>query len=119
MANVLKPEKQDEIRALGRLGWSLRRIEEAVGVRRETISGYLKAAGIPVRGEGPRFLEGWRPPCVTNGLVSVGPSEGAGPRMAACPAGPPGIQPDLGSSKEGRQWPEQLQLSLRPGEGGG
>jgi len=29
MANVLNPEKQEQIRALGRLGWSLRRIEEA------------------------------------------------------------------------------------------
>ena len=31
MANVLKPEKQEQIRALGRLGWSLRRIEKATG----------------------------------------------------------------------------------------
>ena len=38
--------------ALGRLGWPLRRIEEATGVRRETISAYLKAAGIAVRGRG-------------------------------------------------------------------
>jgi transposase-like protein len=34
---------------LGRLGWPLRRIEAATGVRRETASAYLKAAGIPVR----------------------------------------------------------------------
>lgn len=37
---------------MGRLGWSLRRIEEATGVRRETASGYLKAAGIAVRPPG-------------------------------------------------------------------
>ena len=49
MANVLKHEKQEEIRALGRLGWSLRRIEEASGVRRETIARYLRWAGIRVR----------------------------------------------------------------------
>jgi transposase len=49
MANVLKHEKQEEIRALGRLGWSLRRIEEATGVRRETIARYLRWAGIRVR----------------------------------------------------------------------
>ncbi len=35
--------------ALGRLGWPLRRIEEATGVRRETASAYLKAAGIAIR----------------------------------------------------------------------
>ena len=40
--------------ALGRLGWSLRRIERTTGVRRETISGYLKAVGIVVPGRGRR-----------------------------------------------------------------
>ena len=49
MGNVLKPEKQEEIRALGRLGWTLRRIEEATGVRRETVGRYLRWAGIRVR----------------------------------------------------------------------
>ena len=49
MANVLSKQRKLEIQALGRLGWSLRKIEEATGVRRETISKYLKAAGIPVR----------------------------------------------------------------------
>src|SRR5947208_130344 len=52
MSNVLDDEKQQQIRALGRLGWTLSRIEEATGIRRETISGYLKAVGIPVRGRG-------------------------------------------------------------------
>ena len=52
MSNVLKEEKRQQVLALGRLGWSLRRIEEATGVRRETVSGYLKAAGLVVRGRG-------------------------------------------------------------------
>ena len=52
MSNVLSEEKRQQILALGRLGWSLRRIEEATGVRRETASGYLKAAGLTVRGRG-------------------------------------------------------------------
>jgi transposase len=52
MSNVLDDDKQHEIRALGRVGWTLSRIQEATGVRRETISGYLKAAGIPVRSRG-------------------------------------------------------------------
>ena len=43
-ANVLSEAKRDQVVALGRLGWPLRRIEEATGVRRETASGYLKAA---------------------------------------------------------------------------
>jgi transposase len=49
MANVLSEEKQKQIEALGRLGWSLRRIEEATGVRRETAGAYLRAAGVAVR----------------------------------------------------------------------
>ena len=52
MSNVLTEAKRQQILALGRLGWSLRRIEEATGVRRETASGYLKAAGLTVRGRG-------------------------------------------------------------------
>ena len=57
MGNVLKHEKQEQIRSLGRLGWSLRRIEEATGVRRETVSRYLRVAGIGVRGHRQRHLE--------------------------------------------------------------
>ena len=57
MANVLKHEKQEQIRSLGRLGWSLRRIEEATGVRRETVSRYLRVVGITVRGHRKRRLE--------------------------------------------------------------
>ena len=52
MANVLSKEKKQQVEALGRLGWPLRRIQDATGVRRETASKYLKAAGIPVRPTG-------------------------------------------------------------------
>lgn len=52
MSNVLSDDKRQQIIALGRLGWSLRRIEQATGVRRETASVYLKAAGIRVRQPG-------------------------------------------------------------------
>ena len=52
MSNVLNEEKQQQVIALGRLGWSLRRIEQQTGVRRETARAYLKAAGVAVRGPG-------------------------------------------------------------------
>ena len=52
MSNVLSEEKKQQVIALGRLGWSLRRIEKATGVRRETVAAYLKAAGIAVRPPG-------------------------------------------------------------------
>jgi hypothetical protein len=38
-----------QIIALGRAGWSARRIERETGVRRETVSAYLKEAGVAVR----------------------------------------------------------------------
>jgi transposase len=53
MSNALSEEKKQQVIALGKLGWPLRRIEQATGVRRETASAYLKAAGIVVRL--PRF----------------------------------------------------------------
>jgi transposase len=52
MSNVLEQHKQQEILALGRLGWTLQRIGQATGVHRVTVGEYLRAAGIPVRGRG-------------------------------------------------------------------
>jgi transposase len=52
VSNVLNEEKKRQVIALGQLGWALRRIEEATGVRRETAAGYLKAAGIAIRAPG-------------------------------------------------------------------
>jgi hypothetical protein len=49
VSNVLSDDKRQQVIALGRLGWSLRRIEAAVHIRRETIGSYLRTAGIPVR----------------------------------------------------------------------
>ena len=54
MSNVLSDEKRQQILALGRLGWTLRRIEQTTGVRRETASNYLKTAGIRVHPPGRR-----------------------------------------------------------------
>jgi transposase len=42
----LSEQKKQQVIALGRLGWSLRRIQRATGVRRETAAAYLTAAGI-------------------------------------------------------------------------
>ena len=52
MSNVLSEEKKQQVIALGRLGWSLRRTERAAHLRRETAGAYLRAAGIAVRPPG-------------------------------------------------------------------
>ena len=49
MANVLSETKKQQVLALGRLGWTLRRIQRETGVRRETAGDYLREAGISVR----------------------------------------------------------------------
>jgi hypothetical protein len=41
VSNVLNEEKKKQVIALGQLGWALRRIERATGVRRETAADYL------------------------------------------------------------------------------
>jgi transposase len=66
MGNVLSKDKREQVIALGRLGWSLRRIEQATGVRRETAGDYLRSAGIALRTPG-----GWgrKPP--TRAATSV------------------------------------------------
>jgi transposase len=74
MSNVLDQHRQQQVVALGRLGWSLRRIEETTGVRRETASEYLKAAGIPVRGRGGRPRV-WPPKPATTPEVSTDSGE--------------------------------------------
>jgi transposase len=69
MGNVLEKAKQEQVIALGRLGWSLRRIEEATGVRRETAGGYLRSAGIALRTPG-----GWgrKPPAKAATSMTTG-----------------------------------------------
>jgi transposase len=52
VSNILSQEKKQQVIALGRLGWTLRRIEQRTGVRRETASGYLKEAAVAIRPPG-------------------------------------------------------------------
>src|SRR2546425_11694507 len=76
MANILGDDTKQQILALGRLGWPLRRIEQATGVRRETASAYLKAAGIAIRAPRRR-----RPPPKPASEVSTDPAETSSHRI--------------------------------------
>ncbi len=83
MSNVLSEEKKQQVIALGKLGWPLRQIERATGVRRETAGAYLKAAGIAVR---PRAPWGRRAPAkpvdeVTPDLVDSKPANEVTPTL--------------------------------------
>jgi transposase len=72
MTNVLNEQKRQQVVALGRLGWPLRRIEEATGVRRETAGAYLRAAGIAIRP--PRHWGRRAPPAKPANEVSTDPA---------------------------------------------
>jgi transposase len=86
MANFLGDEKKHQVLALGRLGWPLRRIEHATGVRRETASAYLKAAGITIRDPRQR-----RPPAKPASQVSTDPANPASEVSTDLAALPPGL----------------------------
>jgi transposase len=77
MSNVLSEAKRQQVIALGRLGWPLRRIEQETGVRRETASVYLKAAGVGVR---PPGAWGRRAPAKPANEVTTGSEAGPAER---------------------------------------
>jgi len=52
MSYVLEQTKQQQVLTLGQLGWTVSRIAAAVHVDRATVTRYLRAAGVPVRGRG-------------------------------------------------------------------
>ncbi len=96
MSNVLSEEKKQQVIALGQLGWSLRRIQRATRIRRETAAGYLKAAGIAVRPPG-----GWgRSPAKPAIEVSTDPG-GENPAMEA--ARRPGRSPSASACEPYRE----------------
>jgi transposase len=111
--NVLSEEKKQQVLTLGRLGWSLRDIEEAVHVRRETASGYLKAAGIPVRGPRKR-----RPPNpasqdgVSTDPGAVGTANSASRDGVSTDPGPPSRAPAASACEPYR---ELIEAAVRVG----
>ena len=78
MANVLSEDKKQQVIALGQLGWSLRRIQQATGVRRETAGSYLRGAGITLR------LAGW--PSAAKPAIAVTTDSAAENAVLAVPA---------------------------------
>src|SRR5882762_8924620 len=106
MSNVLDDERQQQIRALGRLGWTLSRIQEATGIRRETVSGYLKAAGIAVRSRG-RPSESKAKPAISEEVSTDLPAKPAitGEGVSTDPAtlSPPGRAPSASACEPYRE----------------
>jgi transposase len=98
MANVLDSEKKQQILALGSLGWTLRRIQQETGVRRETASAYLKQAGIEVRPPGR-----WGHPAAKPAIEVITDSE---------PPPVPGRSPTVSACEPHREW---IEVAVRHG----
>jgi len=98
MSNVLSEEKKQQVIALGRLGWSLRKIQKATGVHRTTAAEYLRAAGIQLR---PPGAWGKAPPAKPTNAVTPDPeaappaAEGRADPFSAKPTN--GVTPDFGA----------------------
>src|SRR5512138_3105329 len=107
MGNVLSDDKKSQVLVLGGLGRSLRYIEEKTGVRRETASAYLRAAGIAVRGRGGRPRE-WPPKPATTQRVSTDPAP-AKPATTGEVSTDSGLKPattqGVSTDSEGPKWP--------------
>jgi len=102
VSNVLNEEKKKQVIALGQLGWSLRQIEKATGIRRETAAGYLRAAGIGLRPPG-----GWgkkAPPKPANGVTTDSAAAKPANEVTADPPPAAGLFP-----------PSETSLATSPG----
>jgi len=114
VSNVLSEEKRQQVIALGRLGWPLRRIQQETGVRRETAGAYLKAAGVATRAPG-----GWgrrAPAKPANEASPDSITEEAKPATAVSPdSGPlsaPGRSPSASACEP---YSDFIEMSLRKG----
>jgi transposase len=98
MSNVLSEEKKQQVIVLGRLGWSLRRIQKVTGVHRTTAADYLRAAGVALR---PPGAWGKATPAKPANEVTLDPSsaqpavEVSAAPLSAKPAN--GVTPDFGA----------------------
>jgi transposase len=109
VSNVLNEEKKQQVIALGRLGWSLRRIEEATGVRRETASSYLKEAGVALRPPRGRRVHS-KPASPEKVATDFGAESGGA--TAPAPAPQPGRIPSASACEPYR---EVIELALSHG----
>lgn len=88
MGNVLNEAKKQQVIALGRLGWSLRRIQRSTGVRRETAATYLRGVGIALRAPGAWGRAAPANPANEVATDSAPPKSGNGISAALLPAKP-------------------------------
>ena len=97
MSNVLSEETKKQVIALGQLGWSLRQIQKATGVRRETAGTYLKGAGVSIR---PPGSWGRKPAAKPANGVTTGSAADPAAETPRPPIPPPTQAPTAASVSE-------------------
>ena len=85
MSNVLSEEQKQQVLALGRLGWSMRRIEQETGIYRETAARYLREAGIAVKKPGRPSEETVKPAISSQEVTPDSPPPNSKPSIPVTP----------------------------------
>jgi transposase len=118
VSNVLSETKKQQVIALGQLGWTLRKIEQRTGVRRETASRYLKEAEVAIRPPG-RWGRAAPTPFVRAPTLDSKPanepqvtSDFGGVLEAVAASAPPGSSPTASACEAHR---EAIELGLSRG----
>lgn len=97
----MNEQTKQQVIALGRLGWSLRRIQKATQVCRETAAAYLREAGVAVRPPGRWGHESASPahtePSPAKPAIAIEVTTDFGAELTP-PADPSGTQPHAGET---------------------
>ena len=88
MSNVLSEEEKQQVMALGRMGWSLRRIERETGIHRDTAARYLREAGIALKKPGRPGKETAKPAINAVEVTPGSTPPNANPALPATPGKP-------------------------------
>ena len=85
MSNVLSEEEKQKILALGRMGWSVRRIARETGIYRDTAARYLREASIAVRKPGRPGNETAKPAISAAGVTTDSTPANSKPAIRVTP----------------------------------
>ena len=88
MSNVLSEEQKQQVLALGRMGWSMRRIERDTGIYRDTAARYLREAGITVKKPGRPGKETAKPAINAAEVTTGSAPQNSKPAIPAIPGKP-------------------------------
>ena len=86
----MSEEKKQQIVGLGRVGWSLRRIERETGIHRDTAARYLREAGVAVKKPGRPSKETAKPAISTAEVTPDPAPQNSKPANTVTPDSPSG-----------------------------